>query len=89
MLRIAARRLNIDTDWRAVRASDADFTSLDKPPRLYLQSLVALAYCHARVGAIDEALAGLAKAAELDRLDRFGAGRLAEVVRRGAAAEPD
>jgi hypothetical protein len=89
VLGMAARRLNVAADWRQVRATDRDFSSLDKPERLFMQSLVALAYCRARVGDIDEGLVGLSKAAELDPLDRFGARRLMEVIRRGGHADED
>ncbi|MDR3376742.1 MAG: hypothetical protein P4L98_23735, partial [Ancalomicrobiaceae bacterium] len=33
ILVLAARRLNVATDWRQVHAADADFATFDKPPR--------------------------------------------------------
>lgn len=87
VLQMAARRLNIATDWRQVRPDDRDFSSLETPERLFMQSLVAWAYCKARVGAIEDGLAALAQAAALDPLDRFGARHLAAVIRRGGVEE--
>ncbi|MCA8878563.1 MAG: hypothetical protein KDA73_01125 [Rhodobacteraceae bacterium] len=70
----AARRLNIATDWRAVGPGDAEFTAHDFAPGLYLQALVALGYCAARLGEAAFAREALAKASELDPTDRFGGG---------------
>lgn len=86
----AARRLNVAADWRAVRPWDADFTAHAFAPGLYLQALVALGYCAARLG--EEALAreALGQAAALDPSDRFGgAGLLAAIDRRHAEGEED
>ncbi len=72
LLGFAARRLNLAADWRDVRAWDAAFSAHDFAPGLYLQALVAIGYCAARLGQMQEAGAVLAKAAELDPTDRFG-----------------
>lgn len=72
LLGFAARRLNVSADWRDVRACDAAFSAHDFAPGLYLQALVAIGYCAARLGELGEAGAVLAKAAELDPTDRFG-----------------
>lgn len=72
LLGFAARRLNISADWRDVRAWDAAFSAHDFAPGLYLQALVAIGYCAARLGQIEEAGEVLANAAELDPTDRFG-----------------
>lgn len=86
-LRLAARALGVAPDWRVVRAADAGFDTLDKPPRLYLQCLVALGYVQARLGATDEARALLGKVAELDARDRFGAGRLIDIINAGGVGD--
>ncbi|WP_264179545.1 hypothetical protein [Alloyangia pacifica] len=72
LLGFAARRLNLAADWRDVRAWDAAFSAHAFAPGLYLQALVAIGYCAARLGQMQEAGAVLAKAAELDPTDRFG-----------------
>lgn len=79
----AARRLNVATDWREVRAGDAAFTEHAFAPGLYLQALVAAGYCLARTGALIEAREILRKAAELDPSDRFGGGWLCARIEAG------
>ncbi|MBL8573189.1 MAG: hypothetical protein JNM13_05890 [Hyphomicrobiaceae bacterium] len=86
-LRLAATDLGVAPDWRVVRPGDAAFDTLEKPPRLYLQCLVALGYVHARLGHESEARALLGKVAELDPKDRFGAARLIEIVTTGVVAD--
>lgn len=68
----AARRLNIASDWREVRAGDADFSAMEFAPGLYMQALVALGYCAARLGDRPLAESYLTHAATLDPKDRFG-----------------
>jgi len=85
----AARQLNIASDWRLVRAGDADFTAHAFVPGLYLQALVAQGYCAARIGALALAEESLAKAAELDPSDRFGGAWLLDKVLRGPDPEDD
>lgn len=68
----AARRLNVNPDWRCVSAGDARFSEPVVAPGLYLQALIASGYCAARLGHPEDAREILAKAAELDPKDRFG-----------------
>lgn len=84
-----ARRLNIATDWRLVRPGDAAFSSVEEAPSLYLQALLAWGYGNVRLGRIDEGCRAIAKVAELDPRDRFGAGRLLGVIAAGENAEED
>ena len=77
---LVARRLNVAADWRSVRPGDAAFEALEEAPGSYLQALIAWGYCRARLGARDEGAAAIAKVAELDPRDRFGARRLLAVV---------
>lgn len=79
----AARALGLPPDWRTVAPGSAAFDTFEPAPRLFLQSLVAWAYCKARTGDLESGLEALAKVVDLDPADRFGAARLAEVVRRG------
>lgn len=82
-LNMAANALGLPEDWRQVQPDSAQFSGFERPQRVYLKSLVALGYCLARLGEVEEAEAILNKAASLDPLDRVGAGRLADVVVRG------
>ena len=47
--------------------------------------MIAWGYCRARLGFVGEGRAVIAKAAELDSIDRFRAGRLLAVLDRGGA----
>lgn len=76
ILALAAQRLNVAADWRAVRADDAAFGAAELAPGLYLQALIALAYCHMRLGDFERGQPYLDKVFELDPGDRFGALRL-------------
>jgi hypothetical protein len=78
----AARDLDLPVDWRAVAPGAAAFDGYDEEPRLFLQSLIAWGYCKARLGDLTAGLEALAKAVELDPADKFGAARLAAVIRR-------
>ncbi|MEX5728413.1 tetratricopeptide (TPR) repeat protein [Rhodovulum iodosum] len=86
ILRIAAQRLNVAADWREVGPDDAEFTAAKTAPGLYLQALIALAYCYMRLGDFERGQPYLDKAFELDPTDRFAAIRL---VRAAAAADED
>jgi len=72
----SARRLNIPTDWRMVGPDDAPFSAMEFAPGLYMQGLVALGYCAARLGQDALAQEALKQAARLDPKDRFGGGWL-------------
>ncbi len=89
LMRLAALRLNIAGDWRAVRPGDAAFEAPEEAPGLYLQALIAWGYCQARLGERAEGAAAIAKAAELDPRDRFGARRLLAVVIKPESPEED
>lgn len=84
---LAARRLNIAIDWRAVRTDEAAFDEPDAVPSIYLQSLLAWGYCMVRLGKEAEGRLALAKVVELDARDRFGAKRLVAIVDRGAESD--
>jgi tetratricopeptide (TPR) repeat protein len=82
-----AADLGLSADWRAVGPADSDFGALDQKPGRFVQALIAWGYCSARAGALAEGRAAIAKAAELDPADRFGAKRLLAVVDRGGVEE--
>lgn len=82
ILALAAQRLNIAADWREVRPGDAAFPEAEIAPGLYLQALIALAYCQMRLGRFDLGEPCLAKVRQLDPADRFGAARLVAAARR-------
>jgi len=82
-LAMAADALGVPRDWRLVDPDSACFNGFERPQRVYLKSLVALGYCQARLGDVEDAETILRKAASLDPQDRVGAGRLADVVARG------
>jgi hypothetical protein len=84
-----ARRLNIATDWRLVKAEDAEFSGLDEAPSLYLQALLAWGYGNVRLGELEEGCRALEKVVELDQRDRFGARRLLGVIAAGGREEDD
>ena len=84
-----ARDLALSADWRCVRPGDADFASLERAPGRYLQALIAWGYCRARAGAPQEGRSAVAKAADLDPADRFGARRLLAVIDRGGLEKDD
>ncbi|MGB0660596.1 MAG: hypothetical protein ACPGNV_10485 [Mangrovicoccus sp.] len=86
ILALAAQRLNISPDWRAVQPQDAEFTAKDFAPGLYLQALIALGYCQLRLGEFDLGEEYVEVAAKLDPTDRFGAVR---VLRQAVASRND
>ncbi len=88
-LAMAADALGVPRDWRLVGPGSACFEGFERPQRVYLKSLVALGYCQARLGDVENAEAILRKAATLDPEDRVGAGRLADVVARGGIEDED
>ena len=85
----AARALGLPEDWRRVEPGSAAFDRLEPGPRLFLQALVAWGYCRARLGDLADGIEALTRVAALDRHDRFGAARLAEVVRRQGRDDAD
>lgn len=89
LVEMAARRLNIATDWRAARPGDAEFTAHDFAPGLFLQCLVAIGYCAARLDEGALARAAFEKSVELDPTDRFGGGHLLGVIDRAGVIDED
>lgn len=84
---IAARALDLPEDWRLVGPDSADFGRLERMPRVYLKSLLALGFCRARLGDREGGEELLRKAASLDPQDRIGAGELADVIAHGGVRE--
>ncbi|MCB2100271.1 MAG: hypothetical protein KDE22_05340 [Rhodobacterales bacterium] len=78
----AARRLNVAGDWRAVGGQDAPFGEMETAPGLYLQALLAWGYCQVRLGHTAPGRAAVAKVAELDPRDRFGARAFLDLIDR-------
>jgi hypothetical protein len=89
LVNLLARRLNVARDWRDVKPDDAAFDQLDEAPSLYLQALLAWGYCKARLGERAEGATAIAKVAELEPRDRFGARRLLAVVSKPGPSEED
>lgn len=85
----AARALALPEDWRRIEPGSAAFDTLDEGPRLLLQSLLAWGYCKARLGELADGIEAMTKVAALDPHDRFGAARLADVVRREGRDDED
>ncbi len=85
----SARRLNIPVDWRAVSAADTDFSALESVPGLYLQALLAWGYCNVRLGELELGREAVAKAAEIDPSDRFGAQAILEIIDNGDDSDAD
>ena len=83
----AARRLNIPVDWRAVGPGDSDFTLLESAPSLYLQALLAWGYCQVRLGNLQLGREAIAKVAEIDPSDRFGAKPILNLIDNETPAE--
>lgn len=86
---VFAADLGLSPAWRDVRASDAEFGTIDRRCGRYLQALIAWGYCRARAGAPHEGRAAVAKAADLDPTDRFGARRLLAIIDRGGEEADD
>lgn len=84
-----ARALGLPEDWRRVAPGTAAFDTFDKAPRFFLQSLIAWGYCKTRIGAVEDGLAALARAMELDPSDKFGVARLIAVIEKGGRDDDD
>ncbi|GGF51936.1 hypothetical protein GCM10007301_09230 [Azorhizobium oxalatiphilum] len=88
----AGRSNNFSTDWREVRATDADFSSYEAlKPRFFLFTLKGYAYLQMRLGDLQEGRAAATKLMQLDPSDKIGARLLLDVADRAEAAqaEPD
>lgn len=88
-VRDGARALDLPEDWRRLAPGSVDCAGYPKPQRFLVQSLVAWAWCRARTGHLEEGLEALAKAAEIDPGDGFGARRIAAVVASGGGGEDE
>ncbi|MBB4198433.1 tetratricopeptide (TPR) repeat protein [Rhodoblastus sphagnicola] len=78
-----AREKNFCTDWRDVRATDADFGCYDDVmARFFMFCLKGYAYLHLRLGDLDEGRAAAEKLLELDPTDRVNAKLLLDVLQR-------
>jgi len=88
-IRDGARALGLPEDWRRLAPGSVDCTGYPKPQRFLVQSLVAWGWCKARGGEIEDGLAALAKAVEIDPSDGFGAARIAAILVAGVAEEED
>lgn len=79
----AAQENNLPTDWRHVRASDAEFSRYENIlPRFFLFSLKGYAYLQMRLGETDEGRLAVQKLLELDPTDKIGARVLLGVLDR-------
>lgn len=85
-IRDGARVLGLPEDWRRLAPGSVDCTGFPAPQRFLVQSLIAFGWCRARVGAVEDGLAALAKAVEIDPSDGFGAARIIDVIERAMAA---
>lgn len=86
----AARENAFPSDWRHVRATDANFGQYEEIiPRFFLFTLKGYAYLQMRLGDLDEGRAAVAKLLELDPSDKIGAKVLLGVLDRvGLSDEP-
>ncbi|MBW7973677.1 hypothetical protein [Bradyrhizobium sp. BR 10289] len=79
----AAEENNFSTDWRRVRASDAEFGRYENIlPRFFLFSLKGYAYLQMRLGETEEGRLAVEKLLELDPTDKIGAKVLLGVLER-------
>ncbi|RTM14840.1 MAG: hypothetical protein EKK33_04130 [Bradyrhizobiaceae bacterium] len=79
----AAQENNLPTDWRHVRAGDAEFSRYENiSPRFFLFSLKGYAYLQMRLGETDEGRLAVQKLLELDPTDKIGARVLLDVLDR-------
>ena len=89
-LRKAAADNHLCADWRAVRATDADFDSYDAVlPRFYLFTLKGYAYLQIRLGDVDQGREALMKLLELDSTDKLGGRVLLAVLERMGISDDD
>lgn len=79
----SARDNNFSTDWRDVRAGDADFGRYESlKPRFFLFSLKGYAYLQMRLGELQEGRAAATKLMQLDPSDKIGARVLLDILDR-------
>lgn len=86
----AARECNFATDWRAVRAQDAEFGSWEALwPRFFLFTLKGYAYLHMRLGNLEEGRQASVKLLELDSTDKIEAKVLLGILERAGQGDDD
>lgn len=79
----AAEMNNLPSDWRLVRANDAEFGRYEKVLlRFFLFSLKGYAYLQMRIGQTEEGRTAVQKLLELDPTDKIGAKVLQRVLER-------
>lgn len=79
----AAQENNLSPDWRAVRATEAEFDRYESIlPRFFLFSLKGYAYLQMRLGRTEEGQLAVEKLLELDPSDKIGARVLLGVLQR-------
>jgi tetratricopeptide (TPR) repeat protein len=89
-LKKAALDNSLPEDWRAAKATDADFGSFDAIlPRFFLFTLKGYGYLNLRLGQIDEGRAAVEKLVELDPGDKLGGKVLLNVLERQANGDED
>lgn len=89
-LGLAARELQLDSDWRRVRREDASFGDFAAfLPRFFLFSLKAYGYLKLRLDELEEGRLAVEKVMELDPADRVGAAVLLDVLNRMGREDDD
>jgi len=89
-LRKAALDNGLPEDWRAAKATDANFGSFDAIlPRFFLFTLKGYGYLHLRLGQLDEGRAAIEKLLELDPGDKLGGKVLLNVLERQIHGDED
>jgi tetratricopeptide (TPR) repeat protein len=89
-LKKAALDNGLPEDWRAAKATDADFGSFEAIlPRFFLFTLKGYGYLNLRLGQLDEGRAAIEKLVELDPGDKLGGKVLLSVLERQADGEDD
>jgi tetratricopeptide (TPR) repeat protein len=79
----AAEEIDLPADWRAVRATDAEFGRYESVlPRFFLFSLKGYAYLQMRLGETEQGRLAVEKLLELDPSDKIGARVLLDVLDR-------
>ena len=82
--------LGLASDWREVKAADADFGSFAAVlPHFFMFALKGYAYLQMRLGALDEGRAAVTKLLALDPSDKINAGLLMIVARRLVVEDND
>jgi len=89
-LKKAALDNGLPEDWRAAKATDADFGSFEAIlPRFFLFTLKGYGYLNLRLGQLDEGRAAIEKLLELDPGDKLGGKVLLSVLERQEHGDDD